>query len=209
MKIKRDPNKFKHKCTDPAKYRYQKERIAHWDSVSNKKNNPKRPWGFYQRLLHHYYRFLVPSGLRILELGCGHGDLLACLKPSVGVGVDFSGEMIRHAAKKHPNIFFIQADVHEMEFKQNFDVILFDSAPTLPVTDSAILGAKADGVIFVYQAGRTSRHALVRAKIQLENVDAKIWGVIINNLKAKFIEDVTPYQRYRYYGYYKEKKEKK
>jgi SAM-dependent methyltransferase len=124
LKIKRDPNKLKHKCTDPAKYRYQKERIAHWDSVSNKKKNPKRPGAFYQRLLYHYYRFLVPSGLRILELGCGHGDLLAFLKPSVGVGVDFSGEMIRHAAKKHPNIIFIQADVHEMEFKEKFDVII-------------------------------------------------------------------------------------
>jgi len=49
----------------------------------------------------------------------------------------------------------------------------------------------------------------LRARIQLENVDAKILGVVINNLKAEFIEDVTPYQRYRYYGYYGEKREKK
>jgi len=95
------------------------------------------------------------------------------------------------------------------EFKENFDAILLDSPPTLPVTDSAILGTKADGVILVYQAGRTSRHALVRAKIQLENVNARILGIVINNLKAEFIEDVTPYQRYRYYGYYGEKEKKK
>lgn len=95
------------------------------------------------------------------------------------------------------------------ELRQNFDVVLFDSPPTLPVTDSAILGAKTDGVILVYQAGKTSRHALYRSKIQLENVNVKVWGVIINNLKARYIEDVTPYQRYRYYGYYGEKKEKK
>jgi capsular exopolysaccharide synthesis family protein len=92
------------------------------------------------------------------------------------------------------------------ELKKNFDVVLFDSPPTLPVTDSAILGTLVDGVILVYQAGRTSRYALLRAKTQLENVHAKIWGIIINNLKAKFIEDVTPYQKYRYYGYYGEKK---
>ena len=94
------------------------------------------------------------------------------------------------------------------ELKQEFDVILFDSSPTLPVTDPAILGAKADGVILVYQAGKTARQALFRAKIQLENVNVKIIGVVINNLKAKYIEDVTPYQKYRYYGYYGEKKEK-
>ena len=95
------------------------------------------------------------------------------------------------------------------ELKQNFDVVLFDTPPTLSVTDSAILGSKTDGVILVYQAGKTSRYALLRTKTQLENVNAKIWGLIINNLKARLIEDVTPYQKYSYYGYYREKKEKR
>jgi succinoglycan biosynthesis transport protein ExoP len=103
---------------------------------------------------------------------------------------------------------FAEMDELIQELKQEFDVILFDSSPTLPVTDSAILGAKADGVILVYQAGKTARQALFRSKIQLENVDVKVIGVVINNLKAKYIEDVTPYQRYRYYGYYGEKREK-
>jgi len=104
---------------------------------------------------------------------------------------------------------FPEMDDLIQELKQSFDVVLFDSPPILPVTDSAILGAKTDGVLLVYQAGSTSRHALNRAKIQLENVNAKILGVVINNLRAEFIEDVTPYQRYRYYGYYGEKEEKK
>lgn len=103
---------------------------------------------------------------------------------------------------------FSETDELIKELKQNFDVVLFDSPPILSVTDSAILGSKTDGVILVYQAGRTSRYALNRAKTQLENVHAKIWGLIINNLKARLIEDVTPYQKYRYYGYYGEKKEK-
>ncbi|MDH5466616.1 MAG: AAA family ATPase [Candidatus Aminicenantes bacterium] len=95
------------------------------------------------------------------------------------------------------------------ELKQNYDLILLDSAPTLPVTDSAILGAKADGAIIVYQAGKTSRNALLRAKIQLENVNVRVLGIVINNLKARFVEDVTPSQRYRYYRYYGEKREQK
>ncbi len=95
------------------------------------------------------------------------------------------------------------------ELKQNYDLILLDSAPILPVTDSAILGAKADGAIIVYQAGKTSRNALLRAKIQLENVNVRVLGIVINNLKARFVEDVTPSQRYRYYRYYGEKREQK
>jgi tyrosine-protein kinase Etk/Wzc len=102
---------------------------------------------------------------------------------------------------------FPEMDDLIQDLKQEFDVILFDSSPTLPVTDSAVLGAKADGVILVYQAGKTARQALFRSKIQLENVDVKIIGVVINNLKAKYIEDVTPYQKSRYYGYYGEKEE--
>ena len=95
------------------------------------------------------------------------------------------------------------------ELKQNYDLVMLDSAPTLPVTDSAILGAKADGAIIVYQAGKTSRNALIRSKIQLDNVNVRILGIVINNLKARFIEDVTPSQRYRYYRYYGEKRDKK
>jgi tyrosine-protein kinase Etk/Wzc len=94
------------------------------------------------------------------------------------------------------------------ELKQNFDVVLLDCPPTLPVADAAILGAKVDGVILVYQAGKTSRYALLRTKNQLEHLNVKILGVVINNLKARLIEDVTPYQKYRYYGYYGEKKAK-
>lgn len=95
------------------------------------------------------------------------------------------------------------------EVKREYDIVIFDSPPTLPVTDSSILGALVDGVLLVYQAGRTSRNALFRTKIQLENAGAKILGIVVNNLKAEFIEDVTPAQRYRYYGYYGEKKKKK
>jgi SAM-dependent methyltransferase len=112
------------KYIDPAKHRYRKARIANWDRVSQQKENPRRIGVFYQRLLQHYYKFLIPPGLRILELGCGHGDLLASLKPSLGVGVDFSGEMIRRASKKHPKLIFVHADAHEIAFKEKFDTII-------------------------------------------------------------------------------------
>ena len=67
---------------------------------------------------------MIPSGLSVLELGCGHGDLLASVNPSMGIGVDFSKKMIQHAAKKHPGLFFVQGDVHDIAFKQPFDVVI-------------------------------------------------------------------------------------
>jgi SAM-dependent methyltransferase len=109
---------------DPAKYRYQKRRMAHWDRVSRKKENPKRFSVFYHQLLRHYYSFFVSPGLRVLEFGCSHGDLLAAMKPSLGVGVDFSGNMVRKACKKYPDLIFIRGDAHDIAFKEKFDVII-------------------------------------------------------------------------------------
>jgi SAM-dependent methyltransferase len=76
----------------------------------------------------HYLQFLVPQGLRVLELGCGTGHLLAALKPSFGVGVDFSSGMIAQARRKHPDLTFLEGDVEDAEFIASlpgpFDVIL-------------------------------------------------------------------------------------
>ena len=109
---------------DQSKYRFQRQRIAHWNQVSSKKNKPWRPGKFYHKLLRHYYKYLISPGQRILEIGCGHGDLLAALKPSFGVGVDFSGEMIRQASQKHPHLHCVQADAHDLPIKGTFDVII-------------------------------------------------------------------------------------
>jgi len=98
--------------------------MVHWDRVSRQKECPHRAGDYYHQLLQRYYRFLIPPGLKVLELGCGHGDLLAALNPSQGVGVDFSKEAVMIAKKKHPNLNFIQADVHEIEFRDKFDVII-------------------------------------------------------------------------------------
>ena len=110
--------------TNSAETRFRQKRIEHWNLVSRRKENPRRPGVFYHKLLRHYYRHLIPPGLRILELGCGHGDLLASLKPSSGVGIDFSEDMTQVASRKHPELTFINADVHEIEINGKFDVII-------------------------------------------------------------------------------------
>ena len=79
---------------------------------------------FYHTLLQNYYAFFIPPGLRVLELGCGRGDLLASLKPSFGVGIDFSENMLRKATQKHPEQLFVRADAHALPLKTKFDIII-------------------------------------------------------------------------------------
>ena len=60
-----------------------------------------------------FMRFLIPPGKRVLELGCGRGDLLASLEPSYGVGVDFGAKTIARANELHPDLYFVLGDVED------------------------------------------------------------------------------------------------
>jgi non-specific protein-tyrosine kinase len=72
------------------------------------------------------------------------------------------------------------------------DIVLFDAPPTIAVTDAAVLGVKVDGVLLVVSAGRTKRDHALRAKTLLEKVNAKVLGVVLNNVKF----DGSLYQYY-------------
>jgi ubiquinone/menaquinone biosynthesis C-methylase UbiE len=104
---------------------YRTRRITHWDRVSISRGQRRGPARTYHRRLTNIYRFLVPPGLRVLELGCGDGDLLASLDPAEGVGVDFSGRMIDQCRRQHPHLHFVEADAHDLsQLTGPFDAIV-------------------------------------------------------------------------------------
>ncbi len=78
----------------------------------------------YHRLLHRRYRFLVPRGLRVLELGCSSGELLAAVQPARGVGVDFSPTLVERGRRRFPQLEFHVADATAFETAETFDYIL-------------------------------------------------------------------------------------
>jgi len=87
------------------------------------------------------------------------------------------------------------------EVSEEFDFVYIDMPPTLPVTDSSILGPKVDGVVLTYQVGRVPRNALKRTKDQLEKVGANMVGVVLNDVRAD-ITGFHPATEYfiHYYG---------
>jgi SAM-dependent methyltransferase len=109
---------------DPAFESHRLARQAHWDAVARHINQLPDLSGSYHARLGQIYRTVVPPGLRVLELGCGQGDLLAELKPAFGVGVDLSNEMVRRARGRHRSLQFLQSDVHKLELRTNFDVVI-------------------------------------------------------------------------------------
>lgn len=75
-----------------------------------------------------YLQFLIPPDKRVLQLGCGNGHLLEKLRPSYGVGVDFSAAKIARARSAYPHLSFICADVENLpetpELAHTFDIIV-------------------------------------------------------------------------------------
>jgi SAM-dependent methyltransferase len=110
--------------TDDAFLAYEAARRKHWDRIATE-SDAYRGWGgYYHRRLAEVYGFLIPPGQRVLDVGCGTGDLLAAMKPSVGIGIDFSAEMVARARRKHPQLQFVQADAHDLAVNGPFDAII-------------------------------------------------------------------------------------
>jgi receptor protein-tyrosine kinase len=70
----------------------------------------------------------------------------------------------------------------------------------MPVADASDIATLADGVILVYMAGKIGRGVLRRVKSNLENVDAKLTGVILNKIKSDAGAEYYQYHSYYYYG---------
>jgi capsular exopolysaccharide synthesis family protein len=76
--------------------------------------------------------------------------------------------------------------------RHHFDLVLIDSPPVLPVTDPAILARHADATLILAAMGQTSRADLHRAAEKLNQVNAKILGIVLNKVTR---------QTERNYGY--------
>ncbi|HEX2031192.1 MAG TPA: polysaccharide biosynthesis tyrosine autokinase, partial [Actinomycetota bacterium] len=84
------------------------------------------------------------------------------------------------------------------QFREIADLVIIDSAPVLVVADALAVAPFVDAVLFVADAERTKRGAVVHAREQLEQVDAPVIGAVLNNF------DPTKGRKasYYYYGYY-------
>jgi polysaccharide biosynthesis transport protein len=85
--------------------------------------------------------------------------------------------------------------------KGRYKHVIIDSPPAISFTDAAILSTLVDGVVLVAMAGKSSMHLMRRFKQRLGNIGARIYGVVLNGIKASSIEyDYYGSGYYEYYG---------
>jgi len=85
------------------------------------------------------------------------------------------------------------------ELREQFDLVILDTPPVNILTDAALLGVNADGVLLVVRAGSTDTAALRYAMEQLNHVRAPTLGIVLNavDLKRFGAYDAA----YKYYSY--------
>ena len=83
------------------------------------------------------------------------------------------------------------------ELRRDYDYIVMDTPPTLPVTDAVVVASNADATILVVKSGDTEETAAQRAMEQLWRVRARIAGAVLNAVSAKKDPQYT-YYNYRY-----------
>ena len=86
------------------------------------------------------------------------------------------------------------------ELRNLYDIIIIDAPPVGVVTDSAILSTIVDGILLVVASGKTDIDGAKRAKQLLENVNARILGVVMTMMPVT----KKGYYGYQYYSYEEE-----
>lgn len=85
--------------------------------------------------------------------------------------------------------------------QSNFTHVIVDSPPVSSFTDGVLISSMVDGVLLVVHGGKSSRHVVRRSRQLLQDVGAKIFGVVLNNVNLHS-HDYYYYQRYYSQRYY-------
>lgn len=104
--------------------KYSRERRHFWDDYASTANKWVPLRSAYRRRLSALFQLSIPPGMRVLEIGCGEGDLLAELRPCDGYGVDFCAASVERAKVKYPQLRFDVADANDLHIEGTFDVIV-------------------------------------------------------------------------------------
>src|SRR5688500_6961251 len=97
---------------------------AHFDGLAPSIDRWRRMSWYYHREIESFARFVIPPGSSVLELGCGTGELLDAVRPSVGVGIDISPKMIEIARVRFPHLGWKVADAESLDLGRTFDYVV-------------------------------------------------------------------------------------
>lgn len=96
----------------------------HYNQLASRRDSFLQKNKYFYSLIYQNYQYFIAPNKRVLEIGCGIGNLLDQLKPSFGVGIDISPRMIDEAKRKFPNLHFYAGEAKDFQQLGQFDYII-------------------------------------------------------------------------------------
>lgn len=139
---------------------------------------------YYWNEIIQYCKYFAHTEFRILEIGCGSGDLLHTLPAKHKTGVDISSEQLKWAREKYPNanIEWIQQDAHVLNLHTTYDLIIL----------SNLIGFTED-IQMVFEALKPLCHAQTKIIVQFYNA---LWEPVLKWSERLGIRSKTPLQNW-------------
>ena len=132
--------------------------------------------------LHRYFGIPNQQGLSNLIVGDADSTVFTCLKEYPNLSVITTGPIPPNSSE----LLGSARMKHLMDrLRREYDVIIMDTPPILPVTDAVVASSLADGVILVVQAGRTRSGEVRHAQEVLEAAHANLLGVVLNRSRHR------------------------
>lgn len=135
-----------------------------------------------------FCRDQTPAGVGLSDYLAGQAELTQVIRPTPVAGLD-----ILPAGNRAPNPAELLSSTTMRELitdlSDTYDFVLVDSPPILPVADGLTLSRAVDSVVLVVRSRTTERELAQESRRRLLRVNARILGVVLNDL------DVTADQR--------------
>jgi len=147
----------------------------HFDAIALKLDWWARRNRYYYQDLDRLHQFLIPAGSKVLEIGCGTGDLLANVGAELGVGIDFSSVVVDLATTKYPDLHFYCLDAEDI------DIQIGNNFPLLATKFDYIILSEVLGNLTNIQQVLTNLHQICHPHTRLViNFHNFLWEPILN-----------------------------
>jgi capsular exopolysaccharide synthesis family protein len=137
----------------------------------------------------------IQKGIGLTELLIGRRDARQVIKPTVVENLFFLSSGV---TPPNPTELISSRKMREtlLTLREEYDCVIIDSPPVMPVSDALLLSTMVDGVVIVVNGQSTPREIVKETRSRLEHVQAKVLGVVLNRV------DVQRGGYGYYYGYY-------
>ncbi|UCD27459.1 MAG: polysaccharide biosynthesis tyrosine autokinase, partial [Planctomycetota bacterium] len=153
---------------------------------------------FRRPILHQMFPNAPREGLSNLLIGQGRIEDLTAPSDLPNIDVMTSGPVPPNPTELLAGQYL--KDILN-QLGQNYDQIIIDGPPVLLVTDVLVMASNVDGMILVCRAKTSSRGAIMRAREQLERVNAHVFGAVLNAARVSrggyFREQIRTYYDYQ------------